>query len=59
MRSEQIHRVLEQENNRFQICRLVSRALKLTHKSGTRIEDSIGIELIRLGTTSVLAQRAA
>ena len=55
MRSEQIHRVLEQENNRFQICRLVSRGLKLSHKSGTRIEDSIGIELTRMGLFTAVA----
>ena len=50
MRSEQIHRALEQESNRFHICTLLSKGLKLTHIRGTRIEDSIGIELIRLGT---------
>ena len=59
MRSEQIYRVLEQENNRFQICRLVSRALKVTHKNGTRIEDSIGVELVRLGAIAALAPRTA
>ena len=56
MRSEQIHRVLEQENNRFQICRLVSRGLKLSHKNGTRIEDSIGVELTRMGLFTAVAR---
>lgn len=49
MRSEQIHRALAQGHNRFQICRLVSKGIKITHKSGTRFEDSIGMVLDVLG----------
>jgi len=49
MRSEQIHRALEQGHSRFQICQLVSKGIKITHKSGTRFEDSIGSVLSNLG----------
>ena len=42
MRSEQIHRALAQGYNRFEICKLVSKGVKVTHRPGTRFEDSIG-----------------
>jgi hypothetical protein len=50
MRSEQIHRALAQGHSRFQICQLVSKGIKVTHKSGTRFEDSIGSMLSTLGS---------
>lgn len=49
MRSEQIHKAIAQGNTRFEICSLVSRGLKLTHKRGLRFEDSIGDVLGMLG----------
>jgi hypothetical protein len=49
MRSEQIHRALAQGHSRFQICQLVSKGIKVTHKPGTRFEDSIGSVLGSLG----------
>ncbi len=58
MRSEQIHRALEQENNRFQICTMVGKALRVTHKSGTRVEDSIGIELTRMAVMALTTKTA-
>jgi hypothetical protein len=42
MRSEQIHRALAQGYNRFEICKLVSKGVKVTHRPGARFEDSIG-----------------
>ena len=50
MRSEQIHRALAQGHSRFQICQLVSKGIKITHKPGIRFEDSIGSILISLGS---------
>ncbi len=41
MRSEQIYRALAQGHNRFQICQLVSKGVRVSHKTGTRFEDSI------------------
>lgn len=50
MRSEQIHCALAQGHNRFEICQLVSKGVKHTHKPGARFEDSIGDVLGHLGS---------
>jgi hypothetical protein len=50
MRSDQIHRALAQGINRFEVCLLVSKGVKLTHKTGGRFEDSINNVLQYLGT---------
>ena len=41
MRSDQIHRALARGINRFEVCQLVSKCVKRTHKVGSRFEDSI------------------
>lgn len=41
MRSDQIHRALAQGINRFEVCSLVSKGVRRTHKLGLRFEDSI------------------
>ncbi len=41
MRSKQIHTAIAQGNNRFEICQMVSKAVRLFHKNGRRLEDSI------------------
>ena len=50
MRSEQIHRALAQGMNRFEVCQLVAKGVKATHKTGSRFEDSINDVLQYLGT---------
>lgn len=50
MRSDQIHRALSQGINRFEVCQLVSKGVKATHKTGSRFEDSINDVLQYLGT---------
>ena len=35
--------------NRFEVCRLVSKGVRITHKSGSRFEDSINNVLLYLG----------
>jgi hypothetical protein len=35
--------------NRFEVCRLVSKGVRVTHKSGSRFEDSINSVLLYLG----------
>jgi hypothetical protein len=50
MRSDQIHRALAQGINRFEVCQLVSKGVKLTHKTGARFEDTINDTLEHLGT---------
>jgi uncharacterized protein YoaH (UPF0181 family) len=50
MRSNKIHRALAQGMNRFEVCQLVSKGVKATHKTGSRFEDSINDVLQYLGT---------
>jgi hypothetical protein len=50
MLSEQIHCALAQGHNRFEICQLVSKGVRHTHKPGERFEDSIGDVLGHLGS---------
>ncbi len=50
MRSNQIHKALAQGMNRFEVCQLVSKGVKATHKTGGRFEDSINDVLQYLGT---------
>ena len=50
MRSDKIHRALAQGMNRFEVCQLVSKCVKATHKTGSRFEDSINDVLQYIGT---------
>jgi len=50
MRSDKIHCALAQGMNRFEMCQLVSKGVKVTHKTGSRFEDSINDVLQYLGT---------
>jgi hypothetical protein len=50
MRSDQIHRALSQGINRFEVCQLVSKGVKATHKTGGRFEDSINDVLDYIGS---------
>jgi hypothetical protein len=50
MRSDQIHRALAQGMNRFEMCQLVAKGVKATHKTGGRFEDTINSALDFLGT---------
>jgi uncharacterized protein YoaH (UPF0181 family) len=50
MRSNQIHKALAQGMNRFEVCQLVAKGVKATHKTGSRFEDSINDVLQYLGT---------
>jgi len=49
MRSINIHRALAQGKNRFEVCQLVSKGVRATHKTGSRFEDSINDVLQYLG----------
>ena len=50
MRSDQIHRALAQGINRYEVCQLVAKGVRATHKSGGRFEDSINDVLQYMGT---------
>ena len=50
MRSDQIHRALSQGINRFEVCQLVAKGVRVTHKTGGRFEDSINDVLDYLGS---------
>lgn len=49
MRSDQIYQALAHGINRFEVCQLVSKGVKATHKSGSRFEDSINFVLDCVG----------
>ena len=49
MRSDQIHRALARGINRFEVCQLVSKGVRRTHKVGSRFEDSINDVLEHIG----------
>jgi len=51
MRSEQVHTAVSRGNTRFQICQLVSKGVRITHRKGTRMADSIGTVLDHLALT--------
>ena len=57
MRSNQIHRALAHGINRFEVCQLVSKGVKVTHKTGSRFEDSINDVLEYLGTHDTPQER--
>ena len=50
MRSNRIHTVLAQGINRFEVCQLVAKGVRATHKTGSRFEDSINDVLQYLGS---------
>jgi hypothetical protein len=50
MRSDKVHRALDHGMNRFEVCQLVAKGVKATHKTGGRFEDSINDVLDYLGT---------
>lgn len=50
MRSNQIHSALARGINRFEVCQLVSKGVKVIHRTGSRFEDSINDVLEYLGT---------
>ena len=49
MRSDQIHRAVARGMNRFEVCQLVAKGVKATHKTGGRFEDTINDALEYLG----------
>ncbi len=57
MRSAQVHKAITQGNTRFEICQLVSKGVRITHKGGTRMEDSIGTVLGSLGSYPAASRR--
>jgi hypothetical protein len=55
MRSDQIHRALAQGINRFEVCQLVSKGVRVTHKTGARFEDSINSVLQYIGSHDTMS----
>lgn len=41
MRSNQIHIAMAQRNNRYEVCCLTAKGVKITHRPGERMADSI------------------
>lgn len=49
MLSDQIHRALAQDNNRFKVCRMTAKGVRIMHKPGARFEDTISVALNGIG----------
>ncbi|MGC8549298.1 MAG: hypothetical protein ACP5M4_06330 [Acidobacteriaceae bacterium] len=49
MLSHQIHRALARGYNRFQVCRMTARGVRVMHKPGDRFEDTINLTIAGLG----------
>lgn len=41
MRSDKIHLALSYGNNRYEICNMVAKGIRVTHTAGMRTEESI------------------
>jgi hypothetical protein len=52
MRSDRVYRAIEGGMSRFQVCQIVAKGVKATHKTGTRFEDSINNVLDCMNTSS-------
>jgi uncharacterized protein YoaH (UPF0181 family) len=50
LRSEKIYRALSSGISRYEVCQLISKGVRATHKAGTRYEDSINNVLDYLGS---------
>ena len=59
MRTDQLQIAIAQKNNRFEVCQIVSKGLRLTHKQGTRMQDSIGDMLDTLNPLFVSPHKSA
>lgn len=49
MLSNQIHRALAQGYNRFEVCRITAKGVRVMHKPGARFEETIGMALTEMG----------
>ena len=56
MRSDKVYRAMAQGINHFEVCQLVSKGVRVSHKTGARFEDSINDVLDHLGTHSPQAE---
>lgn len=52
MRSDKVHRAMARNLNRFEVCQLVSKGVRATHKLGSRFEDTINSALDHVGHDS-------
>jgi hypothetical protein len=41
VRSDEIHHAIAKGYNRFEICIMIAKGMRVTHRNGTRMEDSI------------------
>ena len=49
MRSHKIHLALVHGMSRYEVCQLVAKGVRATHRSGNRFEDTINSTLDHLG----------
>lgn len=53
MRTSQVHRAMAQDSNRFQLCRVVARGTRVSHREGDPVQKSIGNILEKLGALPI------
>lgn len=53
MRSDEIHTAIANGYNRFEICQMIAKGMRVTHRNGARMEDSINRVLGMLGPKAV------
>jgi hypothetical protein len=49
VRSDSIHLAIGKGYNRYEICNMTAKGMRVTHRNGTRMEDSINQVLRLLG----------
>ena len=49
MRSDKIHLALSYGNTRYEICNMIAKGIRVTHKAGMRTEESIDRVLGMIG----------
>ena len=59
MRSDLVFGAIKQVSNRFLLVRTLAKATRGLHKSGTRIEDTTDVALIRFGCANPIARTDA
>jgi hypothetical protein len=59
MRSERVYRAIEHGMSRYEVCQIVAKGVKATHKSGTRFEDSINNVLDKMSAANSVEAKAA
>ena len=59
MRSDNVYRALEHGRSRFEICQVVSKRVKRSHRPGSRFQDTINDTLLHVPEPAQVPAAAA